>query len=488
MARQPKQSRDIWLRWELRVLIALPAVWVLVAAVEAYLAVDMTLSALGYVPTPFHNSLPVERVRLLAIGIGSLTALVCGIAFGVAITRPMRHLLQKIHHRLHGSAESLTTTNEFRQLSNAFDNMLLSFDRFVTDSHIINGIPVSIVVVDKADVVIRANAEAQRLFRAPRRALVGNRLSELCAPAINARLSEALQEVRKGGTPVELPADLLFGTAEKDPGTRQLVTLQPTTISGEVVMSIRDLRHLEEFRGHIQRVDQLATLGAHVTSLAHEISGALMGVQILLDLIQPQTAGDDGVHDRLREEIERAVRLLAEIQTFGQVNARERVLCNLTQIAEDVLLTLAGRFNKKQLILVKSLNPQLPVVLVDRDRIIQAVLNVLTNAFEATPPGGTVTVVTEHADGATLIKIRNTGSFIPPEARPNIFTWFFTTKQAGSGIGLPMAHRALVDHGGGIEVTSSREDGTEFVLRFPDHPPRSEASSGLGGFQSTARP
>ncbi|MBI3492936.1 MAG: PAS domain-containing protein [Acidobacteria bacterium] len=458
----------------------------LLAAVEAYLAVDMTLSALGYIPRGGGDPLAVERVRLLAIGIGSLTALLCGVAFAVAVTRPMQQLFQKIQHRLHGSAESLTTANEIQQLSNAFNDMLLSFDKFVTDSQIIKGMPVSILVVDKSDVVIRANADAHRLFRATGRRLIGSRLHDLCAPEMNSRLSDALKEVRKAGTPVEVPADTLLATQGK-PGLRRLVTLQPTTNVGEVVVSVRDLGHLEQIRGHIQRVDQLAALGAHVASLAHEISGALMGVQMLLDLVQPRTAGDDGMHDKLREEVERAVRLLAEVRTFGQVNARERVLCNLTQITEDTLWTLDSRFNEKQLTLVKRLNPQLPAVLVDRDRVIQAILNVVTNAFEATPPGGTVTVITERADGATLIKVRNTGSFIPPEEQQKIFTLFFTTKEAGSGIGLPLARRAVVDHGGDIEVTSSPEDGTEFVLRFPDHPPTSEASSGLGGSQSTAR-
>jgi signal transduction histidine kinase len=480
MALQPKPSGagDIRARWELRVLIALPAVWVLLAAVEAYLAVDMTLAALGYVPRAGANPLAVERVRLLAIGIGSLTALVCGLAFAVAVTRPMRQLLQKIQHRLHGSAESLTSTNEIQQLSNAFNDMLLSFDKFVTDSQIIKGMPVSILVVDKSDVVIRTNTDAHRLFRATGRRLVGNRLHDLCAPEMNSRLSDALKEVRNAGTPVEVPADTLLAP-KQEPGMRQVVMLEPTTNAGEVVVSIRDLGHLAEIRGHIQRVDQLAALGAHVASLAHEISGALMGVQMLLDLVPAQPTDADGVHRKLREGVERAVRLLAEVRTFGQVNARERVLCDLTRITDDLLWTLDSRFADKHVTLVKRLNPELPMQLVDRDRVIQAILNVVTNAFEATPPGGTVTVVTERIDGATVIRVRNTGSFIPPADRDKIFTLFFTTKQAGSGVGLPLARRALVDHGGDIEVVSSPEDGTEFALRFPDHPPTSEASSGL---------
>ncbi|MBI3400880.1 MAG: PAS domain-containing protein [Acidobacteria bacterium] len=479
MTTAPKPSGDIRRRWELRVLIALPAVWVLLAAVEGYLAVDMTALALGYVRSASPNALAVDKVRLLVIGIASLASLALGVAFAVAITQPMRQLLQRIQRRLHGTAESLTTTNEIQQLSNAFNDMLLSFDKFVTDSQIIKGLPVSVLVVNDADVVTRANMEAHRLFRAARGALVGSRLSELCPPGMSPRLREALTGVRNAGMSIDVPAETLLGTEGHLAGSRKLMTLEPTAITDEVVVSIRDLEHLDTIRGRIQRVDQLAALGAHVASLAHEISGALMRVQLLLDLVQPQALDESGVHNKLHEEVERAVRLLAEVRTFGQVNARERVACNLAHLTEDTLWALDTRFSEKQLTVVKRLNPDLPAVVVDRDRVIQAVLNVVTNAFEATPPAGTVTVAMERVEGATLIKIHNTGSFIPPEERQKIFTLFFTTKRSGSGFGLSMARRALLDHGGDIEVTSSPEGGTEFILRFPDQPPISEASSYL---------
>src|SRR5207248_2975241 len=98
---------------------------------------------------------------LAVIGIGSAAALGLGIAFAVAVTRPMRDLLHKIQYRLHGTAAvDLAGANEMRQLSNAFDNVLLSFDKFVSDSHIIDGMPVGILVVNGDDVVVRANLEA----------------------------------------------------------------------------------------------------------------------------------------------------------------------------------------------------------------------------------------------------------------------------------------------------------------------------------------
>jgi signal transduction histidine kinase len=468
------KAGDIRRRWELRVLVALPAVWILFAAVEGYLAIQMTVSALG----DRSASMSLDSVRLFVIGIGSLLALACGAGLALSVTRPMRELMRKIQHRFHGDAAvQLTAGSEMRVLSNAFDNMLLSFDRFVSDTHIVDGMPLGILVVDQNDVIVRANVEGQRLIWQKEGDIHGRDVTSLCAPGMQGRLSETLAAVRQTGMPVEMPDDIFGETPDASAEPAHAVTLHPTTIIGEVVVAIRDLKHLATMRGQMQRVDQLAALGAHVASLAHDIGGGLMGIQMLIEAIEPRTPGEIKIHDRLRGELERATRLLTEIRSFGQARARERVLCNLGRLVDEILWTVEPRFMTKGIAVDKHVNLELPPVLVDRDRVVQAILNVVNNAFEATPPHGTVTVVVETLDGATLVRVANTGSFIPCDEREKIFTLFYTTKRGGSGFGLPQARRALVDHGGDIEVASSEDRGTEFVLRFPP-PCGADASPG----------
>ena len=460
------KSGDIRRRWELRVLVALPAVWILFAAVEGFLAIQMTLAAVA----ARSSSGPVDRVRLIVIGGGSLLALVCGASLALAVTRPMRDLLRKIQYRLRGDAAvDLTGGNELRQLSNAFDDMLLSFDKFVSDTHIVDGMPLGILVLDGNDAVVRANAEAQRLFPA-HDVLAGKTLGDLCAEGAGHLLGEALSAVRRGATPLDIDPATLFGAQNpSSPEPKYVVTLQPTTTVGEVVVAIRDLNQIASIRGQIQRVDQLAALGAHVASLAHEIGGGLMGIQMLIEALEPPGEDERRLHDKLRSEVERAARLLAEIRMFGQASARDRVACRLDRLVEETLWMVEPRFTDKHLSIDKRLSHDIPSVLVDRDRVTQAVLNVVTNAFEATPKHGAIALVVERVDEGVVVKVANSGSYIPPEERDKVFTLFFTTKRGGSGFGLPQARRALVDHGGDITVTSSPETGTEFTLRFPEH-------------------
>lgn len=471
-------------------LVALPAVWILFAAVEGYLAIEMAADALGFGARNMGPEL--DRVRVIIIGVGSLLGLACGTALALAVTHPMRDLLRKIQHRLQGDAAvDMTGGNELRQLSNAFDHMLLSFEKFVSDTHIVDGMPLGIVVIDRNDMIVRANGEALRLLPSPaideaRRFGEVRRLRDICPDGMADRLIEALKSVRDMGTPVSVSPQLLLGPEPEGIESSKRVDLHPTTTVGEVVLVIRDLHHLTRIRGQMQRVDQLAALGAHMASLAHEIGGGLMGIQMLIEALEPRTPSDMKLHDKLRSECDRAARLLTEIRTFGQASARDRVACNLGRLVEEILWMLEPRLITKRVAVEKHLDVELAPILIDRDRIVQAILNVVNNAFEATPADGKVTVTVEREGDATLVRVANTGSFIPPEEQAKIFTLFYTTKRGGSGFGLPQAQRAVADHGGDIEVQSSREAGTEFVFRFPDQAAVAESGAPQAGPQITA--
>lgn len=459
---EPRRKTDIR-RWELRLLVAIPTVFVLLAVTEGFLAIELTVRALGVDFSPVER-LALGKVRLLIVGLGSMIALGFGLALALTITHPLRRLVETVRRRLPpGHAPAKTPTNELTELSNTFNHMLLSFDKFVTDSHILDGMPVGVLVVDAQNRVKQTNAEARRLVQVIGQPPEGGVLSEL--PLFNAgsAVSEALATVRATGSTVEVPSSA---------SEARLVTLTPVTASGEIVVTIRDLSQVSKIRGEIQRVDKLAALGAHVASLAHEVSGSLMAVQTLAGLLPPKSNEDGAILAKLEGELERAGRLLDEIRAFGQATIRDRVPCDLSRLVEETLWVVEPRFIEKRLQVVKRLAPDLPPILGDGDRLTQAVLNVFTNAFEATPAGGAIRVVTERDEGVILLRVANSGSYIPPEERQKIFNLFYTTKKRGTGFGLPLARRAVMDHGGDIAVSSTEETGTEFVLSFPASHPR----------------
>jgi len=109
----------------------------------------------------------------------------------------------------------------------------------------------------------------------------------------------------------------------------------------------------------------------------------------------------------------------------------------------------------------------LPSLRVDGEQFWQAVLNLVQNAVEAMPQGGTLTVSTARDGDDVAVKIIDTGKGMSEEERRQVFKPFFSTKQSGTGLGLPLSQQVIVEHGGRIECESVEGKGTTFTIRLP---------------------
>jgi signal transduction histidine kinase len=239
-----------------------------------------------------------------------------------------------------------------------------------------------------------------------------------------------------------------------------------------------DLAQARTSQGEVRRADQLAALGALGATIVHEIGGAVLAIQTLVDLITPlipQQSAEYSYGEKIQRELDRIRRLADEIRTLAQVEIRERVPCQVESLVAEALWTVETRYRDKEVVATKRIPATLPTLLGDPDRLNGAFLNILTNAFEATPAGGRITVeVSDEKAPADLgvgnviaLRIFNSGSHIPAGDLHRIFDLFYTTKKGGSGLGLPVAARAVADHGGKVTVRSAPGEGTEFTLLLP---------------------
>jgi signal transduction histidine kinase len=120
--------------------------------------------------------------------------------------------------------------------------------------------------------------------------------------------------------------------------------------------------------------------------------------------------------------------------------------------------------------------PTLPPVALDEGQIRQVILNLLRNAREATPRGGRIRVAMRAEGEDVLLSISDTGAGVPHDVVPQIFDAFFTTKEHGTGLGLPLVRQIVVAHGGTIECSSEPGHGTTFLVRLPATAPASPVS------------
>jgi signal transduction histidine kinase len=231
---------------------------------------------------------------------------------------------------------------------------------------------------------------------------------------------------------------------------------------------------LDESRRMLQQATRLSTVGTLAAELAHEIRNPLVAVQTFLQIL-PERLDDPEVTVDLRgvalTELQRVARLLNELLGMARASVATFAATDLDGVVEQVVRLLQVSARKKDVALERSGEP-LPNGAADASRLKQALVNLVLNAVQASPPGKTVTVATRtevDAGGRRIVvlAVEDQGPGIPEDARESIFHPFFTTKDNGTGLGLPVTRQIVADHGGAITVESAAGSGARFVVRLP---------------------
>jgi signal transduction histidine kinase len=166
-------------------------------------------------------------------------------------------------------------------------------------------------------------------------------------------------------------------------------------------------------------------------------------------------------------EIERVNRILEDILSIARPFQLKLSIQAMPDILEHVLHRYQTSIEKKAIHVVRRYAPSLPGAVVDRERTEQALTNLVLNAVQAMPSGGTLGIGLDADDSWLIITISDTGPGISPDMQRRIFEPFFTTKARGTGLGLAVARRVIEEHGGTIEVSSELGQGTKFTIQVP---------------------
>lgn len=225
------------------------------------------------------------------------------------------------------------------------------------------------------------------------------------------------------------------------------------------------------------RIEALSSLAA---GIAHEIGNPLNSINIHLELLKkeikslPDTKQKpfDKVLRVLQNETERLDRI---VRSFLKATRKPPLRFkheDLNSILEEAVKFLAPELDKKDITYDFKLDKTLPQFLLDRERLYMAFINLLKNAMEAMPHGGSITAGITHKDNVVSVSFKDTGVGIPEKDLPHIFEAYYTTKEEGSGLGLMTVYQIVREHGGRIDVSSRTGKGTVFVLHLPVRQPK----------------
>jgi two-component system NtrC family sensor kinase len=279
----------------------------------------------------------------------------------------------------------------------------------------------------------------------------------------------------------EKASAVYWGLAENEMCLPYLIDQLEENLS-QLAQSHAELRETQQ---QLIQSEKMASVGQLAAGVAHEINNPLGTILLYSHMILEKLEQKD---DR-REELDTIAKEAARCRDIvrGLLDfARQRKLqvenVNVNKILEETLSLVAAQPSFQRVKVVSTLDPSLPPTGGDPVQLKELFLNILSNAGEAMPKGGTVTVSSRFLDGTARqieVMIRDTGQGIPPENLDKIFMPFYTTKKIGqgTGLGLAIAYGIVKMHRGAIEVKSKVGEGTVFWVKLPASAPANNPES-----------
>ena len=300
---------------------------------------------------------------------------------------------------------------------------------------------------------VLVSASVERFLGRPRGEMLGHPVGEIFSGS--SRLSRLILDC------FERHQAISGREVETEGGQRVQVALDFIEERGErigALITLRDSESVHRIEDEIELSRRLAAIGRLTSGVAHEVKNPINAIVVHLEVLRQklqQTDPDTRRHmEVIGKEIQRLDRVVQTLVDFTRPVELRLAETDLRRLVEEVGVLAAPDAERQGVHIVREL-PR------------QALLNVVLNGVQAMPQGGSLTLGVTRLNQEAEIYVCDQGPGIPPDLRDKIFNLYFTTKPAGSGIGLAMTYRVMQLHNGSVEFDSYSSQGTVFRLRFP---------------------
>jgi two-component system NtrC family sensor kinase len=248
---------------------------------------------------------------------------------------------------------------------------------------------------------------------------------------------------------------------------------------GRQISLILENRQAEEdrarLREQLRHADRLATIGQLAAGVAHELNEPLEIILAFAELVKEQADAPGQMARDLNKILTASLQareIVRKLLLFARQVPTLKRSVDLSDITSEAVSFLAPRFNKENVDCVLALAEGMPELTADPSQLHQVVVNLVVNAVQAMPGGGTLTVSTRFDEDNVYLAVEDTGVGMSEDVKKSIFLPFFTTKEVGqgTGLGLPVVHGIVTAHGGSVAVESEPGGGARFEVRLPLRP------------------
>ena len=313
---------------------------------------------------------------------------------------------------------------------------------------------------------VLVSASVESFLGRPRGQMLGAEIWEIFA-----------QDSRVGSLVLDaysLRQPLVRHEVQMEEGRRLQVSLDFIEERGErigTLLTLHDAESVRQIEDEIELSRRLAAIGRLTSGVAHEVKNPINAIVLHLEVLRGKLQQSDPDARRHMEvigkEIQRLDRVVQTLVDFTRPVELRLADVDLRRLVEEVGTLAFPEAERLGVRIVREIPGQSLRVKADADLVKQALLNVVLNGVQAMPQGGVLTLGAARVGAEFEIYVCDQGPGIPPDLRDKVFNLYFTTKPAGSGIGLAMTYRVMQLHNGSVEFESYNGQGTVFRLRFP---------------------
>lgn len=324
------------------------------------------------------------------------------------------------------------------------------FDLPVMREDILNAVGVGLAVVDTGGNLVMLNGVAERWVTHSK------------------PLLEAVKGLAQSAMRDEAPSSMeIQVVSEGNPAWYELKTFVPANLPRlqSLFILIRDRTTERMLQEDAIRTERLKAVGELAASAAHDLRNPLATVYSMLEMSEQQPELFPTLAGTMIDEVNRAVRIINDYLDIAREPQLILAPCSLTDFVAELKEHVSSRCDAAGVTLQIDVDDA--EILVDRRRLMDAILNVVSNALEAMPGGGVLRIISESAGDNITLRIADTGMGIPIEHQKRIWELFFTTKAKGTGVGLYSSRRTIEQMNGNIHFTSTPNEGTTFTIVVP---------------------
>ncbi len=341
--------------------------------------------------------------------------------------------------------------------------------------NIMDNLSSGLVIIDPRGVIQRLNPAAQSILMLDEELALGHVMTNVFGEGLH-DFTRALAQVLSGGDPVwrreirilrgdsvDLPVGVSVSPIEASDGA----------LTGAVAI-FQDLTDINLMRAKMREADQLAAVGELSAGIAHEIRNPLGSIRGSVEILAGELTLDKQERELMAlilKESRRVNDIITDFLAFASTRPAQPTLVEVRPFLDDVALQLRMHLEERggRTLVTHAVEPEDMLILMDGEQIKQVLLNLAMNGFEAMGHMGELNITAEldEYNTACQITVADTGPGVPAACRDSLFKPFFTERKGGTGLGLSVVKRIVLDHGGQIELVSPPDEGAVFRLVLP---------------------